>query len=45
MDSKRIEEICCKAVGIVKDAALFIKAELGQVQDDQILEKGDSYRY
>lgn len=26
-------------MGIVKDAALFTKAELGQVQDDQILEK------
>ena len=39
MDSKRIEEICCEAVGTVKDAALFIKGEIDQVQDDQIHEK------
>ncbi len=39
MDSKHIEEICCKAVGIVKEAAVFIKSELGQVKNDQIQEK------
>ncbi len=39
MDVKQIEALCCQAVGIVKEAALFIRAELGQVQHEQIQEK------
>lgn len=34
-----IEEICCKAVGIVKAASVFIREELGKVTDEQIQEK------
>ncbi len=39
MDKNQLEEICCKTVGIVKDAAVFIKQELGKVNAEHIHEK------
>lgn len=39
MNNDQLEEICCKAVGIVKEASLFIKQELGKVSTEHIHEK------
>ncbi len=39
MEKNQLEEICCKAIGSVKNAAIFIKQELGRVKDEQIIEK------
>lgn len=39
VDKNKLEELCCKAVGITKDAASFIKDELGKVNAEHIQEK------
>lgn len=39
MDKNQLEELCCKTVGIVKSAAIFIKQELGKVNAEHIQEK------
>jgi myo-inositol-1(or 4)-monophosphatase len=39
VDKNQLEELCCKAVSIVKESALFIKQELGKVNAEHIHEK------
>jgi myo-inositol-1(or 4)-monophosphatase len=39
LDKNQLEEICCKSVGIVREAAGFIKQELGKVAVEHIHEK------